>query len=107
MESENETSLCNERDIKCDHQTSLVLLNLAVIAMDRKLLLLIQSIVTDLPASISFSGSVTGPFLLVLIIAVLGYCLFSKKKGKIHEAKPKSSGSTITSFPASLSPAGG
>uniref|UniRef100_A0A8V0YUM4 TNF receptor superfamily member 1B n=1 Tax=Gallus gallus TaxID=9031 RepID=A0A8V0YUM4_CHICK len=25
-------------------------------------------------------GSVTGPFLLVLIIAVLGYCLFSKKK---------------------------
>ncbi|NXG32840.1 TNR1B factor, partial [Dromaius novaehollandiae] len=29
-------------------------------------------------------GSVTGPLLLVLIITVLGYCLVSKKKGKIH-----------------------
>ncbi|NXS42176.1 TNR1B factor, partial [Balaeniceps rex] len=32
-------------------------------------------------------GSVAGPLLLVLIIAVLGYCLVSKKKGKIHEVK--------------------
>ncbi|NWH56428.1 TNR1B factor, partial [Geococcyx californianus] len=30
-------------------------------------------------------GSVGGPLLLLLIIAILGYCLVSKKKGKIHE----------------------
>ncbi|NXK06589.1 TNR1B factor, partial [Herpetotheres cachinnans] len=30
-------------------------------------------------------GSVAGPLLLVLIIAILGYCVVSKKKGKIHE----------------------
>ncbi|NXG68515.1 TNR1B factor, partial [Baryphthengus martii] len=30
-------------------------------------------------------GSVAGPLLLVLIITILGYCLVSKKKGKIHE----------------------
>ncbi|NWS74386.1 TNR1B factor, partial [Crotophaga sulcirostris] len=29
-------------------------------------------------------GSVAGPLLLLMIIAVLGYCLVSKKKGKIH-----------------------
>uniref|UniRef100_A0A672TGW4 TNFR-Cys domain-containing protein n=1 Tax=Strigops habroptila TaxID=2489341 RepID=A0A672TGW4_STRHB len=30
-------------------------------------------------------GSVAGPLLLFLIISILGYCLVSKKKGKIHE----------------------
>ncbi|NWX43160.1 TNR1B factor, partial [Steatornis caripensis] len=32
-------------------------------------------------------GSVAGPLLLVLVISILGYCLVSKKKGKIHEVK--------------------
>ncbi|NWI64514.1 TNR1B factor, partial [Todus mexicanus] len=32
-------------------------------------------------------GSVAGPLLLVLIITILGYCLVSKKKGKIHEVQ--------------------
>ncbi|NXX16430.1 TNR1B factor, partial [Podargus strigoides] len=32
-------------------------------------------------------GSVAGPLLLILIIAILGYCLVSRKKGKIHEVK--------------------
>ncbi|NWI21130.1 TNR1B factor, partial [Crypturellus soui] len=29
-------------------------------------------------------GSVAGPLVLIMIIAVLGYCLISRKKGKIH-----------------------
>ncbi|NXW68536.1 TNR1B factor, partial [Hirundo rustica] len=33
------------------------------------------------------TGAVAGPLLLVLIIVILGYCLVSKKKGKIHEVK--------------------
>ncbi|NXE94135.1 TNR1B factor, partial [Menura novaehollandiae] len=37
------------------------------------------------------TGAVAGPLLLVLIIAILGYCLVSKKKGKIHEVKTSKS----------------
>ncbi|NXU39946.1 TNR1B factor, partial [Drymodes brunneopygia] len=37
------------------------------------------------------SGAVAGPLLLVLIIAILGYCLVSKKKGKIDEVKTSKS----------------
>ncbi|NXD42494.1 TNR1B factor, partial [Copsychus sechellarum] len=37
------------------------------------------------------TGAVAGPLLLVLIIAVLGYCLVSKRKGKIHEVKTSKS----------------
>ncbi|NXK46537.1 TNR1B factor, partial [Chauna torquata] len=48
-------------------------------------------ILNSVPDMSHIIGSVTGPLLLVLIITVLGYCLISKKKGKIHEAKPKSS----------------
>ncbi|NWY32981.1 TNR1B factor, partial [Pheucticus melanocephalus] len=33
------------------------------------------------------TGAVAGPLLLILIIAILGYCLVSKKKGKILEVK--------------------
>ncbi|NWZ43909.1 TNR1B factor, partial [Brachypodius atriceps] len=37
------------------------------------------------------TGAVAGPLLLILIIVVLGYCLVSKKKGKIHEVKTSKS----------------
>ncbi|NWV29590.1 TNR1B factor, partial [Origma solitaria] len=43
------------------------------------------------------TGAVAGPLLLLLIIAILGYCLVSKKKGKIHETK--TSKSVKTPFP--------
>ncbi|NXJ91735.1 TNR1B factor, partial [Corythaixoides concolor] len=41
-------------------------------------------------------GSVAGPLLLVLIITILGYCLISKRKGKIHEVKTSRSPSSPT-----------
>ncbi|NXO62762.1 TNR1B factor, partial [Phainopepla nitens] len=37
------------------------------------------------------TGAVAGPLLFILIIAILGYCLVSKKKGKIHEVKTRKS----------------
>ncbi|NXY57252.1 TNR1B factor, partial [Callaeas wilsoni] len=39
----------------------------------------------------NITGAVAGPLLLVLIIAILGYCLVSKKRGKIHEVKTSKS----------------
>ncbi|NXV00804.1 TNR1B factor, partial [Cettia cetti] len=37
------------------------------------------------------TGAVAGPLLLLLIIVISGYCLVSKKKGKIHEVKTSKS----------------
>ncbi|NWW82845.1 TNR1B factor, partial [Climacteris rufus] len=48
-------------------------------------------------------GAVAGPLLLVLIIAVLGYCLVSKKKGKVHEVETCKSGKSFIFFPTNLS----
>ncbi|NWU79438.1 TNR1B factor, partial [Onychorhynchus coronatus] len=48
----------------------------------------VSNSVPDLSPTI---GAVAGPLLLVLIIAVLGYCLVSNKKGKIHEVKTSKS----------------
>ncbi|KAF1533320.1 Tumor necrosis factor receptor superfamily member 1B, partial [Eudyptula albosignata] len=44
-------------------------------------------ILNSVPDMSYIIASVAGPLLFVLIIAVLGYCLVSKKKGKIHEVK--------------------
>ncbi|NXS58783.1 TNR1B factor, partial [Brachypteracias leptosomus] len=47
-----------------------------------------QSVLLNSAPDMSYIiGSVAGPLLLVLIITILGYCLVSKKKGKIHEVK--------------------
>ncbi|KAF1647074.1 Tumor necrosis factor receptor superfamily member 1B, partial [Aptenodytes patagonicus] len=44
-------------------------------------------ILNSVPDMSYIIASVAGPLLFVLIIAILGYCLVSKKKGKIHEVK--------------------
>ncbi|NWH16127.1 TNR1B factor, partial [Grus americana] len=44
-------------------------------------------ILNSVPDMSHIIGSVAGPLLLVLIMTILGYCLVSKKKGKIHEVK--------------------
>ncbi|NWV31616.1 TNR1B factor, partial [Grantiella picta] len=54
-------------------------------------------ILSSVPDLSHITGAVAGPLLLLLIIAILGYCLVSKKKGKIHEVK--TSKSVKTPFP--------
>ncbi|NXW04834.1 TNR1B factor, partial [Fregetta grallaria] len=44
-------------------------------------------VLNSVPDMSHIIGSVAGPLLLVLIITILGYCLVSKKKGKIYEVK--------------------
>ncbi|NXW26749.1 TNR1B factor, partial [Phaetusa simplex] len=44
-------------------------------------------ILNSVPDMSHIIGSVAGPLLLILIITILGCCLASKKKGKVHEVK--------------------
>ncbi|NXG85481.1 TNR1B factor, partial [Stercorarius parasiticus] len=44
-------------------------------------------ILNSVPDMSHIIGSVAGPSLLILIITILGCCLVSKKKGKVHEVK--------------------
>ncbi|NXV19232.1 TNR1B factor, partial [Cepphus grylle] len=44
-------------------------------------------ILNSVPDMSHIIGSVAGPLLLILIITILGCCLVSKKKGKVHEVK--------------------
>ncbi|NXB73781.1 TNR1B factor, partial [Donacobius atricapilla] len=48
-------------------------------------------VLNSVPDLSHITGAVAGPLLLVLIIVILGYCLVSKRKGKIHEVKTSKS----------------
>ncbi|NWY95561.1 TNR1B factor, partial [Loxia curvirostra] len=57
-----------------------------------KAVIITQPVMLNSVPDLSYiTGAVVGPLFLILIIGILGYCLVSKRKGKIHKVKTSKS----------------